>query len=161
MDERGEPGFTRPGEDFAFGGNEYLKRHKVVTVLLQPQPLVTGQKVNVAITMEATNCLLKCREPLPTLGTMPGCRLPSLNRSLFQNSPHPCDGGIDIPMKSLFPFISKTNSLAQPINLVNSLRISLEFQSHQWPFWVLCKLRFCPKALCSLVCVCPVNYQES
>lgn len=127
MDERGEPGFMRPGEDFAFGGNEYLKGYKVVTVLLQPQPLVTGQKVNVAITVEVTNCLLKCREPLPTLRTMAGCRLPSLNRSLFQNSPHPCDGGMDIPMKSLFPFVSKTNSLARPINLVNSLRISLEF----------------------------------
>lgn len=75
MDERGEPGFMRPGEDFAFGGSEYLKGYKVVTVLLQPQPLVTGQKVNVAITVEATNCLLKCREPLPTLRTMPDCRL--------------------------------------------------------------------------------------
>lgn len=57
--ERGEPGFVIPGENFARGDNEYLKGHEGIMVLLQPLPLVAGQKVNVAATTEARKHL-KC-----------------------------------------------------------------------------------------------------
>ena len=46
------PGGTG-GPGFASGGDELIKGYEVVTVP-QPQPLVTGQRGNVAITVEAS-----------------------------------------------------------------------------------------------------------
>lgn len=64
--------------------------------------------------------------------------LPDLSRSLFQNSPCPRDGGVALPLRSLFALIPKPNSL-----LLKSMRISPGSQSHQAPLRMLCKLRFC------------------
>lgn len=58
MGERREPGFMGSGGSFAFGGNEYVPtRMQDITVLAQPPYLGMGQKVNVAVPMEAMHCL--------------------------------------------------------------------------------------------------------
>lgn len=66
--------------------------------------------------------------------------LPDLSRPLFQNSPCPRDGGVALPLRSLFAFIPKPNSLPleeheafsrvpeSPSAIANALQTKILFQ---------------------------------
>lgn len=49
-----------------------VQGHWIVTVLSHTQHLGMDQKMDVAVTMEATCCLLRSREALPILDSLPG-----------------------------------------------------------------------------------------